>query len=96
VDLSPARIGAFVDPAAPPRTGWTGRNLPGLADHIELALRDPAPEELFYLAGDGTTWRTVPEPTDVSEVPFLGPSRAVVVRRLNPDATYRIASPVIP
>ena len=96
VDLSPTQIGAFVDPAAPPRTRWTGRNTPGLADQIQLVLRDPAPEELFYLRGDGTTWRTVPDPTDVSGVPFLGSHDAIVVRRVNPDPAYRIASPVVP
>jgi hypothetical protein len=94
--LSPAQIGAFVDPAAPPGTGWTGRNVPALADQIHLALREPEPSESFYLRRDGTTWRTSTDPTDVSEVPILGFDRAIVVRRMNPDPAYRIASPVTP
>jgi hypothetical protein len=94
--LSPAQIGAFVDPAAPPGTAWTGRNVPALADQIQLALRNPGSDERFYLRRNGTTWRTVPDPTDVSDVAFLGPDRVIVVRRINPDPMYRIASPVAP
>jgi hypothetical protein len=95
-DLSPMEVGAFEDPHALPGTEWTGRNQLDRADQIQLALRNPLPTELFYLRRNGTTWRSVADPTDVANVPILRVDRAIVVRRVNPDPAYRIESPVGP
>jgi hypothetical protein len=57
VDLSPSQAGAFADPAAPAATRWNGSNAALLADQIELLFRPGRPLDVFYLRGDGVTWR---------------------------------------
>ena len=56
-DLSPVQIGALVNPGAPAATRWTGNNVFAFADQIQVLLGEPRPLELFYLRGNGSTWR---------------------------------------
>jgi hypothetical protein len=91
-DLSPVQIGAFVDPAAPPATRWTGNNLFLLADQIQLVLGDP-PYQLYFLRGDGSTWRTLTSPSNAAGSPIVGATRMILLRRINPDPAYRIDRP---
>jgi hypothetical protein len=71
-DLSPVQIDAFVDPAAPPAPRWTGNNLFLHADQIELVLGDP-PYQLYFLRGDGSTWRTLASSANAASSPIVGP-----------------------
>jgi hypothetical protein len=95
-DLSPVEIGAFVDPAAPAGSGWTGRNAFLFADQIQLVFGEPRPWELFYLRADGSTWRSLADPTDVADSPILGATGLILVRRVNADAAYRVEVPFEP
>jgi hypothetical protein len=95
-DLSPVQIGAFVDAAAPAGSGWTGRNAFLFADQIQLVLGEPRPWELFYLRSDGFTWRSLSDPTNVAESKVLGATSLILVRRINPDPTYRVPVPFAP
>jgi hypothetical protein len=92
-DLSPMQVRAFVDPAAPPATRWTGNNVFLLADQFHVVFGAPRPFELFFLRADGTTWRTPTNPTNVSEQPILGATGMILLRRLRPDPAYRIPRP---
>jgi autotransporter-associated beta strand protein len=96
IDLSPVQAHAFVDPAVPAAARWTGNNVFALADQIEVILGDPRPFELYYLRGDGSSWRTLTSTTNFATAPILGATSAIVVRRIKPDATYRIAPPFGP
>ena len=92
-DLSPAQVGAFVDPGAPPATRWTGHNLFLLADQFHVVFGEPRPFELFFLRADGTTWRTPTNPTNVAQQPILGATDMLLLRRLRPNPAYRIPRP---
>src|SRR5262249_60086961 len=96
VDLSPAQVHAFVDPAAPEATRWNGNNLFPLADQIELRARPGHPLDVFYLRGDGVTWRPLPGSGDVSGEPLIGATGLVLVRRKNAKPPYVVPVPVGP
>ena len=93
VDLSPRAIGGFVDPAAPPQTRWTGSNMVFFADHFEVLFQERRPLELYYLRGDGVSWRSLTGHTNFADAPILGSTDMLVLRRLNPNPTYSIARP---
>jgi hypothetical protein len=93
VDLSPAQIGAFVAPSAPAGSRWTGHNVFLFADQIHLLLQPERPLEVFYLRGDGSTWRSLTRPTNVANQPILSATGMVLLRRVNPDATFAIPRP---
>jgi hypothetical protein len=95
LDLSPAQIGALVDPAAPPETRWTGNNVFLFADQFQVILGDP-PYQLFFLRGDGVTWRSLTSPASVTDLPILGATRMIVLRRVRQDPAYRVPVPFAP
>jgi hypothetical protein len=94
--LSPVQIGAFVDPAAPAGTRWTGSNVFAFADQIQVVLGAPKPFELFYLRGNGASWRTLTDPTNVVSSPILGATSLILIRRVNPDGAFLIPPPFVP
>jgi hypothetical protein len=96
VDLSPAQARAFADPAAPPATRWTGNNVFLLADQIELLFRPGRPLDVFFLRGDGRTWRTIGSPADVADQPLLGATGMIALRRIKPDPAYAVPRPFEP
>jgi len=95
-DLSPAQIGARVDPAAPAAARWTGNNLFALADQIHVLLGEGTPWQFYYLRGNGSTWRPLLGTTDVASSPILGATGLVLIRRVNADGTFRIPLPFVP
>jgi hypothetical protein len=95
-DLSPVQIGAFVDPAAPAGTRWTGNNVILFADQIQVLLGAPRPLEIFYLRGNGSTWRGLFDSTNVAGSPILGATSLILIRRVNADGAFRIAPPFVP
>jgi hypothetical protein len=95
-DLSPAQIGAAVDPGAPAATRWTGHNLFALADQIHVLLGETQPWQFYYLRGNGTTWRPLLGSGDVAQSPILGATSLVLIRRMNADGTFRILLPYVP
>jgi autotransporter-associated beta strand protein len=95
-DLSPVQIGAFVDPAAPEGTRWTGHNVFAFADQIQVVLGGPKPFELFYLRGNGSTWRTLTDATNVASSPILGATSLILLRRVNPDGAFLIRPLFVP
>jgi hypothetical protein len=95
VNLSPAQLGAFVNPAQPAATRWTGSNNLLLADQIHVLFAD-APQQpltLYYLRGDGATWRTLLLPANVANQPIVDAAGMVVVRRVKADPSYRVPVP---
>ena len=95
-DLSPVQIGAVVNPGAPAATRWTGNNLFAVADQIHVLLGDPKPWELFYLRGNGSTWRPLLGTTNVANSPILGATSLILIRRVNADGAFRIPLPFVP
>jgi hypothetical protein len=95
-DLSPVQIGAFVNPGAPGATGWTGSNAFAFADQIQVLLGAPKPLEVFYLRGDGSTWRPLGGTGNVANSPLLGATSLILLRRVNADGTFRIPPPFVP
>jgi autotransporter-associated beta strand protein len=95
-DLSPIQIGASVNPAAPAATRWTGHNVFAFADQIHVLLGEPRPLEVFYLRGNGSTWRPLVGSNDVSSSPILGATSLILIRRVNADGAYRILPPFVP
>jgi len=96
MDLSPVQARAFVDPAVPAGRRWTGSNVIAFADQIEVILGEPHPLEIYYLRGDGSSWRTPMGTANFANVPILKATGAIVVRRVKPDGGYRIAPPFGP
>ena len=96
VDLSPAQVRAFVDPAAPTATRWNGSNAAVLADQIELLFRPGRPLDVFYLRGDGITWRALTGSANVAADPLIGATGMVLVRRKNADPGYLVPVPFAP
>jgi hypothetical protein len=96
VDLSPAQLRALVDPAAPAATRWNGSNAALLADQIELLFRPGRPLDVFYLRGDGVTWRALTGSANVAADPLIGATGMVLVRRKNPDPGYLVPVPFGP
>jgi hypothetical protein len=96
VDLSPAQVRAFVDPAAPAATRWNGSNSALLADQIELLFRPARPLDVFYLRGDGAGWRALAGSTNVAADPLIGATGMVLVRRKNADPGYLVPVPFAP
>ncbi len=95
-DLSPVQIGAFVNPAAPAGTRWTGNNVILFADQIQVLLGAPRPLEIFYLRGNGSTWRGLFDSTNVAGSPILGATSLVLIRRVNADGAFRVPTPFVP
>ena len=96
VDLSPAQARAFVDAAAPAATRWNGSNAALLADQIELLFRPGRPLDVFYLRGDGVTWRALAGSGNVAAEPLLGATGMVLVLRKNADPGYVVPVPFAP
>jgi rhamnogalacturonan endolyase len=96
VDLSPAQVRALVDPAAPAGTRWNGSNAALLADQIELLFRPGRPLDVFYLRGDGVTWRALTGSANVAADPLIGATGMVLVRRKNADPGYLVPVPFGP
>ena len=95
-DLSPVQIGAFADPAAPAGTRWTGNNVILFADQIQILLGVPRPLEIFYLRGNGSTWRGLFDNINVAGSPILGATSLILIRRVNADGAFRIPPPFVP
>ena len=93
-DLSPVQIGAVVNPGAPAATRWTGNNVFAFADQIQVLLGEPRPFEIFYLRGNGSTWRPLVGTTDVANAPILGATSLILIRRVNADGAFRIPLPL--
>ena len=66
------------------------------ADQIQLVLGDPPPHQLYYLRGNGSTWRTLTSPADAADSPIVGATGMIQLRRINPDPAYRIRRPFDP
>jgi hypothetical protein len=86
----------MVNPAAPAATRWTGNNVFAFADQIQVLLGEPRPLEIFYLRGNGSTWRPLLGATDVANSPILGATSLVLIRRVNADGAFRIPLPFVP
>jgi autotransporter-associated beta strand protein len=95
-DLSPTEIGASVNLGAPAATRWTGNNVFVFADQIQVLLGEPKPWELFYLRGNGTTWRPLAGTTNVAASPILGATSLILIRRDNADPAFRVPLPFVP
>ena len=95
VELSPSDIGAFSDRQQAADRRWTGNNVFLFADLIEILFRAGRPVDLVFLRGDGVTWRTIANPTDVSRVPILDATGMILIRRKNPDPGYAIPPPLL-
>jgi hypothetical protein len=95
VNLSPAQLGAFVNPAQPAATRWTGSNNLLLADQIHLLFDDAlqTPLAIYYLRADGATWRTLLNPANAANQPIVGATGMVVIRRVKADPSYRVPVP---
>jgi autotransporter-associated beta strand protein len=94
VNLSPAQLGAFVNPAQPAATRWTGSNNLLLADQIHVLFGAASPLSIYYLRADGTTWRTLLNPANAANTPIAGATSMLVVRRVKADPAYRVPAPV--
>ncbi len=79
MNLSPAQLGAFVNPAQPAATRWTGSNNLLLADQIHVLFGD-APLSIYYLRADGAMWRTLLNPANAANTPIAGATSMLVVR----------------
>lgn len=95
VDLSPAQIGAFVDPAEPAATRWTGSNIFPFADQIEVLFSGRKPLNLYFLRGDGRTWQALTRSwrEDFANQSILGDTDMILIRRKNPDPAFVIPVP---
>lgn len=95
VDLAPLEIGAFVDTAEPAAVRWTGSNLFLLADQIEVLLGDQGLLALYYLRGDGRTWRELGGSARVDHAgrPILGATDMILLRRRNADSGFIVPRP---
>jgi hypothetical protein len=94
-DLSPIQIRAFVDPAASAGTRWTGHNVFAFADQIQVLL-GARPFELFYLRGNGSTWRGLFDAANVASSPILGATSLTLIRRVNADGAFLIPPSFVP
>jgi hypothetical protein len=92
-DLSPAQIGAFVDPEEPAQIRWTGSNVFAFADQIQRIADHRRPFDLYYLRADGTTWRTLRDPRNLANEPILGVTDMLLLRRVKPNPTFAIVPP---
>jgi hypothetical protein len=93
IDLSPAEVRAFVDPAAPAGTRWTGSNVFIRADSVQLLFKQRRPLDFYYLRGDGVSWRQLTSPGSFSEVPILGATDMILLRRNKPNPGFLIPLP---
>jgi hypothetical protein len=96
VDVSPSEVRAFVDPATPAATRWNGNNAVVFADQIEVLFRGGRPLEVFYLRGDGVTWRALGGSANVAADPLIEATGMVLVRRKNADPGYLVPPPFGP
>lgn len=94
IDLSPLAVGAFVDTAVPAAERWRGSESVGMADQFQVSFADVAPQHaLYYLRGDGVSWRSTTSATNVAAAPILGATDMMLLRRVNPDPGYFIIPP---
>jgi hypothetical protein len=97
VDLSPAQVGAFVDGSASPKTRWTGSDDSAAADQIQVVAQVGRPlVDLYYLAADGMTWRSLTSDANIASSKLLRANNMVAVRRINPDPSYAVPNPFAP
>lgn len=97
LDLSPAQVGAFVDGSAPAGTRWTGSDDFSAADQIQVVAQVGRPlVDLYYLAADGTTWRSLTSDANSASSKLLRANNMVAVRRINPDPSYVVPNPFVP
>jgi len=59
-------------------------------------LGDPPPYQLYFLRGDGSTWRTLTSSANAAGSPIVGATRMILLSRINPDPAYRIRRPFDP
>lgn len=93
IDLSPLAAGAFVDASVPASEQWTGSDDIGKADQFQVSFAASAQHALYYLRGDGTTWRSIMGGGNVTTSPILGVTTSMLLRRTNPDSGYVIVPP---
>lgn len=92
-DTSPVDLGAFVDVGTPVANRWTGSNLFLFADQFDVLFSDRKAIQLYYLRGDGTSWRSLRSSANFANQTIVGATDMVVVRRLRPDPNYLILRP---
>ena len=97
VDLTPAEIGAFVDPQQPTGIRWTGAENFDQADSFERqAASGSTASNRYHLRANGTSWRRMNVNTDVTQEPFIATADAWLLRRKNADPGYVIPVPLAP
>jgi hypothetical protein len=90
VDASPSAVGGTV------ALGWTGNNVAGNADQLQVYNPTTDAFVSYYLRADGTTWRQVGTTTAVTTSSILGFNSAYMIKRNAADASYAVISPVAP
>ena len=98
VDLAPAQIGAFVDPAVPAGHRWVGSNILPFADQIEVLFSGRKPLDLYFLRGDGYTWQALTRSwrEDFADRPILGATDMILIRRRQADPAFVVPVPFDP
>jgi hypothetical protein len=66
------------------------------ADQIEVLFRGARPLDVFYLRGDGVTWRALGGAANVAADPLIEATGMVLVRRKNADPGYLVPPPFGP
>ena len=97
LDLSPAQIGAAAVPGRaarePAGPATTCSCSPTRSSSSSASRSRGSCSTCAATARRGARW---PTPTDVASRPILGATSLILVRRINPDPSYRIPSPVAP
>lgn len=97
LDMSPLEAGAFVDTSVPAAERWTGNESVGMADQFQVFFDTySTPHAVYYLRGDGTSWRSTTSTTNVASTPILGATAMQLLRRMNSDPGYVIIPPFAP
>jgi hypothetical protein len=91
-DLTPTQARAFADLSTPVENRWTGSRSPSQADEIRI-VGTTASELRVFLDANGTTWRTLGDPTNLAETPLLRALSMSIVQRKKSDPAYRIPPP---
>ena len=93
IDLSPAQIGAFVDPEESATIRWTGSDQVNAADTLRVYDAATGTYKIQYLRADGTSWFASGGTTDLSATPFLTAPQMLLVGRTKADPGYLIIRP---
>jgi hypothetical protein len=93
VDMSPAQIGAFVDPQESATIRWTGSDIFAKADALRVYDGAINNYHMYYLRADGSSWYLNGGSTDFSNVKFITPTSGTLVGRMKADAGYLIIRP---